>query len=183
MNVYALSKSNDLLAKGLEITVNLLRFAELSNFYIISSWISVLNPDLWVWNELAKYLPAIQAAQNKYESIGTMAPRCKTILPPQEVLEFQAQKLSIPFSVARRISIEYGNGTLENLQGDNKTPQIRAITDHALYIVRMAGGARTIDTIAIRAWRYNGYQNPELYQSLNKGALIHEIKEEEEDQV
>lgn len=185
LNVYALAQKTNLLAKGMEITVNLLRYSELANYLVISNWITILNPDLWGWNELGKYLPLVIAAQEKFENVGQLAPWCKLILPQAQTTEFASHKLIIPFSVAKRISIEYGNSTLENLAGDNISKNIQDIIAHAMYIVRTAGGAKTCDTMSIRLWRYNGYENPALSRALDTGAYVPppEALEQEDNQM
>lgn len=72
-NIYGISRREDLLAQGCRITVSLLRGAEMSNWSFISYWILLLNPDLVMWNELAKYLPHLCAAYAKYLSIGAFS--------------------------------------------------------------------------------------------------------------
>lgn len=52
----------------------------------------------------------------------------------------------------------------------------------ALNIVKIAGGARTIDVMALRSWRYNGYNNEKLSAELDTGAgeRLVQVRDQEE---
>lgn len=179
-NIYGISKREDLLAQGCRITVSLLRGAEMSNWNFISYWILLLNPDLVMWNELAKYLPHLCAAYAKYLSIGNLAEWSKLILPPEEVEEFNSRNLAVPYAVAKAIAATYGNPSINQLEGVRKDAALKTIVDQALYIVKVAGGARTIDVMALRAWRFGTNLNPELTARLDVGALNTLANQEEE---
>lgn len=129
MNIYNISGRSDLLGQGLNVTLTLLRFAELSNWSFIRYWLILLNPDLLMWNEIGKYMPQLCAAYSKYKSLGKMADWCKLILPPQELTEFQSENLSVPFTVAKALSEYYGKGSTSNLKGDQKNPGTYIYTD------------------------------------------------------
>lgn len=166
-----MSRGTDLRALGCRISVSLLRNAELTNFNMILMWIISINDILLGWNEISKYHPYICAAYAKYTSLGQMAPWAKLILPPDEVQEFASDKLVIPFSVARAISAKYGSATANQIEGVNRNSIMEKIISHALKIVSVAGGARTIDAMSIRAWKLNGYDNKDLMKLLDTGAL------------
>lgn len=170
-SLWAMSRGTDLRALGCRISVSLLRNAELTNFNMILMWIISINDILLGWNEISKYHPYICAAYAKYTSLGQMAPWAKLILPPDEVQEFASDKLVIPFSVARAISAKYGSATANQIEGVNRNSIMEKIISHALKIVSVAGGARTIDAMSIRAWKLNGYDNKDLMKLLDTGAL------------
>lgn len=116
-----------------------------------------------MWNELAKYVPFICAAYAKYSSVGPLADWAKMVLPPDEVKEFASDKLLVPFTVARELSIKYGSSSGNLIEGASKNQTVTEI----VMIVRIAGGARTIDVMALRNWRYNGYENRALVRELD----------------
>lgn len=178
-SLWAMSKGVDLRAQGCRVAVALLRNAELTNFNLILMWIVSINDILLGWNELGKYHPYICAAYAKYLQLGEMAPWGKLILPPEEVQEFAADKLIVPFTVARALSAKYGSATANQIEGVTKNATVEKIVSHALKIVSIAGGARTIDVMSIRAWKLNGYENKELIQLLDQGALEGDVEETE----
>lgn len=98
--IWSMHKGEDLLAQGARICVNLLRFSEMTNVSMIFLWILTLNEILLGWAELAKFVPHLCAAYAKYQQLGSLAPWAKLILPPDEVQEFNAEKLKTLFSVA-----------------------------------------------------------------------------------
>lgn len=79
--------------------------------------------------------------------------------------------MAIPYAVAKAIAATYGNPSINQLEGGRKDAALKTIIDQALYIVKIAGGARTIDVMALRAWRYGANKNPELVAHLDIGAL------------
>lgn len=166
----ALSRQPGLLGVGLSISANLLRGAEMTNLSMILLWIATLNPDLLFWNELAKYLPFLYAAYSRYKSFGANADWAKLLLPPDELKEFASDKLQVLYTVARAISQRYGSSSVANIEGTNEADGTTEIVRQALNIVKIAGGARTIDVMALRQWRYNGFTNTRLTEELNTGA-------------
>ncbi|UHR49713.1 MAG: hypothetical protein FuLiV2_gp1 [Hangzhou lispivirus 1] len=178
--LWSMSKSSDLRAQGCRVSIALLRNAEMTNFSMILMWIISINEILMGWQELNKYHPYICAAYSKYQQMGDMAPWGKLILPPNEMTEFAAEKLIVPFSVARALSAKYGSATANQIEGVNKNSAVERIVTHALKIVSVAGGARTIDAMAVRAWKLDGYENKELVKLLDQGALEGEMIEEPE---
>lgn len=175
LNIYGISKNGDLLGNGMSVALTLLKYAEMANWALISYWLLELNPDLLMWNELAKYWPAICAAASKFASLGEFAPWAKLAFPPDELPEFSAEKLALPYVVARALSQKYGNQTVNQLLGAKQDSTTKEIVACALTIVRIAGGAKTVDVMALRAWRYNGHCNPRLEEALDTGALDKEI--------
>lgn len=169
--IWAFSRREDLLAQGCRVCINLLRNAEMTNISMIILWIVTLNDILLGWEELAKYVPFLCAAYAKYRQIGNMAPWAKLILPPSEVQEFASEKLKVLFSVARALATKYGHTTARQIDGTMKDNTIQKIIEHAEKIVAYAGGARTIDTMAVRVWKMNSYNNPRLEALLDTGAL------------
>ncbi|KAG8242247.1 hypothetical protein J6590_069620 [Homalodisca vitripennis] len=111
MNILGMSSRSDLLAQGMRVTRTLLRGAELSNWIYILHWIILLNPDLLMWNELSKFIPMLVAASLKYAELGELAPWCKLILPIEELTEFRADNLNVPYAVAQGIASEFGTGS------------------------------------------------------------------------
>lgn len=162
MNLFSLARRDGLLKVGAQISINLLRCAEMTNWNFISHWIVRLHPDLLMWNEIGKYLPALSAAYSKYVAMGPMADWGKLIYPPSMLTEFANRDLSIPFAVAREISSFYGNTGVKNIKSDISNNAVQELIDHAMLIVSTCGGARTIDTMALRAWRYGRYSNIRL---------------------
>ncbi|KAG8255009.1 hypothetical protein J6590_102841 [Homalodisca vitripennis] len=181
MNILGMSSRSHLLAQGMRVTRTLLRGAELSNWIYILHWIILLNPDLLMWNELSKFIPMLVAASLKYAELGELAPWCKLILPIEELTEFRADNLNVPYAVAQGIASEFGTGSNRNLVGAEKDPHIKNVVKHAIYIVKVAGGAKTVDVMALRQWRYNGYQNPRLESALNTGAENETVDEMQEE--
>lgn len=175
--VYALADSNCLIACGMRITRSLLQNAEMTNISMIVVWLVTLNPEVLMWNEIAKYLPYICAAYAKYQTLKHLAPWAKLILPMDETAEFANSKLQIPYTVARAISNKYGNGSVQNLAGQSNLFIMEDIVRHALDIVATSGGAKTVDIMTLRNWRFNGYENRELFKLLDTGA--EDIKEDE----
>lgn len=170
IEAWALSRQNNTLAIGMRIAVNLLRGAEMTNLSIILLWIATLNPDLLFWNELAKYLPFLYAAYTRYRSFNQYGDWAKLMVPPEDLKEFSSEKLQVLYTVARAISQHYGNVSASFIEGTNQADGTKEIVRQALNIVKIAGGARTIDVMALRAWRYNGYTNEKLSAELDTGA-------------
>lgn len=102
MNIYGLSQKSNLLG------ASLLKGAELTNWTFIRYWLIQLNPDLLMWNELAKYLPQLCAAYAKFQRLGELAEWCKLILAPEDLREFHSLELDVPFEVAKAIATQYG---------------------------------------------------------------------------
>ncbi|CAH0388424.1 unnamed protein product [Bemisia tabaci] len=167
IEIWALSSKPGMLGTACKTVLTLLRGAELTNFANISQWLLVLNPELFCWNTMTKSLPLILRAYKKYISVGPLADWIELILPDEHVREFHHNTLKVPFTIARQMAITYGNSTLSQVDGTDRSTETQMLVDEAMMIVRTAGGARTVDTQAIRAWRFNGYQNPELEKLLD----------------
>lgn len=60
--------------------------------------------------------------------------------------------------------------TASFIKGTNQADGTKEIVCQALNIVKIAGGARTIDVMALRSWRYNGFTNGKLVAELDTGA-------------
>lgn len=174
VSVVGFAKSAGLLQIGGKIVLVLLRGSELTNFNFIRNWILVLNPELLCWNEMAKYIPFIQASVSKYNEIGDWADYCKLILPPEELTEFVSPRLRVPYTIARALAVQYDNPNIIRVKGETVANAIKAITRQALRITRVAGGANTIDTEAIRALRFGHLDNEPLYTELKVGANMEE---------
>lgn len=101
--------------------------------------------------------------------MGDMAPWAKLILPPEELTEFAGDKLKTLYAVARGLAAKYGSSTVNQIEGTGKGDSIDRIVEQALRIVAIAGGAKTVDTMALRAWKFNGFSNPELEAELQTG--------------
>lgn len=170
IEAWALSRQNNTLAIGMRIAVNLLRGAEMTNLSMILLWVATLNPDLLFWNELGKYLPFLYAAYTRYRSFNQYGDWAKLMVPPEDLKEFSSEKLQVLYTVARAISQHYGNVSASFIEGTNQADGTKEIVRQALNIVKIAGGARTIDVMALRAWRYNGYSNEKLSAELDTGA-------------
>ncbi|KAG8285402.1 hypothetical protein J6590_094739 [Homalodisca vitripennis] len=121
------------------------------------------------------------AAYAKYQQIGDMAPWAKLILPPEEVQEFNADKLRTIFSVARALSTRYGSSTTRQLERASKSNTTERIIEQPLKIVAYSGGARTVDAMAIRIWKLNGHANRTLVRELDTAALNEPIEQAIED--
>lgn len=134
----------------MKVTMTLLRGAELSNWSFIRHWIIYRNPDLLMWNELAKYLPALNAAFEKYLVLGEIADWCKLMFAPSDLKEFLYTELEVPFQVATHISTLYGNSSTSQLETSQRSAMSQEILDHAVHIVKTAGGAKTIDVMSLR---------------------------------
>ncbi|KAG8287212.1 hypothetical protein J6590_043582 [Homalodisca vitripennis] len=162
-----MASRSDLLPSGTKVTNALLRGSEISNWMLTLHWIIILNPDLLMWNELSKFFPMLVAASCKFTEIGELAPWCKLILPVEELTEFKAENLNLPYAVAKALATHCGNSSNKNIQGtpeeaffmtsSNKniqgTPEEAFFKDkvkHAIYIVKIAGGAKTVDVMALR---------------------------------
>lgn len=182
MNAWALSKRTDLVGAGMKVTIILLKGAEMTNWVLISHWVCLLNPDILLWNELGKFVPFICAAYSKWTALGELAPWAKMIMPSEQLAEFRYDKLATVFTVAREIAAEYGSTSMRNLGGSKTDGTIHHIVSQAMHIVRMAGGARTIDVMAMRLWRYNGYNNAELNAVQDRGAMVRHIEDEDIDE-
>ncbi|KAG8266817.1 hypothetical protein J6590_062952 [Homalodisca vitripennis] len=180
MNINSMASRSDLLASGTKITKALLGGAEISNWMLILHWIIILNPDLLMWNELSKFLTMLVAASCKFTEIGELAPWCKLILPVEELTEFKSENLNLPYAVAKAIATHCGNSSNKNIQGTPEEAFFKDVVKYAIYIAKNAGGAKTVDVMALRCWRYNGYQNPRLYEALNTGAENETIDDERE---
>ncbi|CAH0382884.1 unnamed protein product [Bemisia tabaci] len=167
VEIWALSTRAGMLGNACKTMLTLFRGAELTNFVNISQWLLLLNPELFCWNALAKSLPLILRAYKKFISVGELADYIKLILPDEHVREFHRSTLRVPFTIARKIAVTYGSSTLQRVEGIDHSPETQMLVDEAMMIVRTAGGARTMDTQAIRQWRLNGHQNPELERLLN----------------
>lgn len=167
---WALSRQNNTLGIGMKIAINLLRGAEMTNLSMILLWIATLNPDLLFWNELAKYLPFLYAAYTRYKSFNQYSDWAKLMIPPDELREFASDKLQVLYTVARAISQRYGSASVSYIEGTNDAEGTKEIVRQALNIVKVAGGARTIDVMALRRWRYNGFSNGKLVAELDTGA-------------
>lgn len=128
----------------------------MTNLSMILLWIATLIPDLLFWNELAKYLPYLYAAYTRYRRFGSNADWAKLLLPPDELKEFASDKLQILYTVAGAISQKYGSSSASFIEGTNDADGTKEIVRQALNIVRIAGGAKTMDVMALRQWRYNG---------------------------
>lgn len=172
VEAWALSRQNNTLGIGMRIAVNLLCGAEMTNLSMILLWIATLNPDLLFWNELAKYLPFLYAAYTRYKSINQYADWSKLMVPPEDLREFASEKLQVlyTFIMARAISQHYGSVSASFIEGTNQADGTKEIVRQALNIVKIAGGARRIDVMALRNWRYNGYTNGKLVGELDTGA-------------
>lgn len=166
----ALSRQNNTLGIGMRIAVNLLRGAEMTNLSMILLWIATLNPYLLFWNELAKYLPFLYAAYTRYKSFNQYADWAKLMVPPEDLREFASEKLQGLYTVARAISQHYGSVSTSFIEGTNQADGTKEIVRQALNIVKIAGGAQTIDVMALRNWRYNGFSNEKLTAELDTGA-------------
>lgn len=154
------------------VTMNLLKGAEISNFLFINRWILELNPWLLGWAELAKFVPDIKRANDKYISLGELAPYCKLLFPPQQLTEFNRDHLRIPFSVAIAISRNYNQSSVQFLVGDSNDTAVQKIVEDALNLVKIAGGARTRITQAVREYVIDSFENKDLISGLDKGALM-----------
>lgn len=159
MEAWALSRQNNTLGIGMRIAVNLLRGAEMTNLSMILLWIATLNPDLPFWNELAKYLPFLYAAYTRYKSFNQYDDWAKLMVPPEDLREFASEKLQVLYTVARAISQHYGSVSASFIKGTNQADGTKEIVRQALNVVKIAGGARTIDVMTLRNWRYNGFSN------------------------
>lgn len=73
LNIYGMAQRPDLLGSGMSVVLALLRGAEMTNWTFISYWLLEINPELLMWNELAKRWPALCAAAAKYNSLGQYA--------------------------------------------------------------------------------------------------------------
>lgn len=180
IEAWALSRQSNTLAIGVRIAVNLLRGAEMTNLSMILLWVATLNPDLLFWNELGKYLPF--AAYTRYRSFNQYGDWAKLMVPPEDLREFSSERLQVLYTVARAISQHYGNVSASFIEGTNQADGTKEIVRQALNIVKIAGGARTIDVMALRSWRYNGYSNEKLAAELDTGAgeRLVEIRSHEE---
>ncbi|XP_072159175.1 uncharacterized protein [Bemisia tabaci] len=116
IEIWALSSKPGMLGSVCKIVLTLLRGAELTNFVNISQWLLVLNPELFCWNALAKSLPLILRAHKKFISVGDLADWIKLILPDEHVREFHHSTLRVPFTIARKIAVTYGNSTLQQVK-------------------------------------------------------------------
>lgn len=171
IEAWALSHQSNTFGIGMRIAVNLLRGAEMTNLSMILLWITTLNPDLLFWNELAKYLPFLYAAvYSHYKSFNLYADWAKLMVPPEDLREFASEKLQVLYTVARAISQHYGNVSASFTEGTNQADGTKEIVRQALNIVKIAGGARTIDVMALCNWRYNGFLNEKLTAGLDTGA-------------
>lgn len=170
IEAWALSKQNNTLGIGMRIAVNLLRGAEMTNLSMILLWIAILNPDLLFWNELAKYLPFLYAAYTRYKSFNQYADWAKLMVPPEDLREFASEKLQVLYTVARSISQHYGSVSASFIERTNQADGTKEIVRQALNIEKIAGGARTIDVMALRSWRYKGFTNGKLVAELDTGA-------------
>lgn len=139
-----------LLGTGALIAVKLLCGAEMTNWQFIVHWIVKLHPDLLMWNELAKYLPALSAAHAKYIALESMADWGKLTHPHEELAEFSNPDLSIPYVVSREISGKYGNTGVRNIKPNLNNSHMQELLDQAMMIVDTCGVARTIDGMALR---------------------------------
>lgn len=150
----------------------------MTNLSMILLWIATLIPDLLFWIELGKYLPHLYAAYSKYKAIGQYADWSKLILSPEEVQEFGAAKLQTIYTVAKTIASKYGSTTVTYIEGTSDSPAIKDIVRQAMNIVRVAEGARTIDVMALRNWRYNGFENKAVVAELDTGAGSQIVEEQ-----
>ncbi|KAG8287210.1 hypothetical protein J6590_043580 [Homalodisca vitripennis] len=145
-----MASRSDLLPSGTKVTNALLRGSEISNWMLTLHWIIILNPDLLMWNELSKFFPMLVAASCKFTEIGELAPWCKLILPVEELTEFKAENLNLPYAVAKAIATHCGNSSNKNIQGTPEEAFFKDKVKHAIYIVKIAGGAKTVDVMALR---------------------------------
>lgn len=176
LNIFNISRRPHLLGVGCLISINLLRCAEMANWNFIQHWIIRLHPDLLMWNEIAKFLPAMSAAYAKYISMGRLADWGKLILPPEELTEFASPDLQIPFTIAREIAARYRNLGVRNFKSSIDNSLVQDLLDHAMLIVDSCGGAKTMDTMALRIWRYGPHVNATLtiLQNSSAGELVEE---------
>jgi len=72
-----------LLCEAAKTTMVYYRMAELTSFGMTLAWVLARNPVLLTWNGLAKHLPYLKAAVDKYRLMGADAPYCKLIFPPE----------------------------------------------------------------------------------------------------
>ncbi|CAH0388508.1 unnamed protein product [Bemisia tabaci] len=145
----------------------LLRGAELTNFASIVQQLLVLHPELMGWNGLASYFPSIIKAYRKYSTMGRYADWIKLLLPDSMVEEFKMSNLRIPFTVARAIAEEYGQRSLSQAEGADTSAAVQELVQEAISIVKVAQGARTVDTQLIRQWRLGNYSNKPLISLLD----------------
>lgn len=170
--LWSMAKQGDILGTGCRIVINLLRNAELTNVSMILTWILTLNDVLLMWSELNRYVPHLCAAVAKYNQLGDMAPWAKLILPPEALTEFSADKLRTLYAVARGIASKYGSATVNQIEGTGKSEAVDKVINQALRIISAAGGAPTVDTMALRDWTLNGYSNPLLETELATGITL-----------
>lgn len=180
LNIFNIANQPHLLGVGCLITINLLRCSEMANWNFIQHWIIRLHPDLLMWNEMGKFLPAMSAAYTKYISMGVLADWGKLILPPEELTEFANTDLQVPFTVAREIAARYGNLGVRNIKSSIDNSLLQEILDHAMLIVESSGGAMTMDTMALRRWRYGPHINVNLttLQNSSAGEIIEDVRED-----
>lgn len=171
LNIYGMSMRPDLLGAGMSVVIALLRGAEMTNWTFISYWLLEINPELLMWNELAKHWPALCAAAAKFNSLGQYESPAKLVFPPEEVPEFQAAKLAVPYAVARDISEKYGNASVNQIVRTKRDSTTTETVTHALMLIRIAGGAKTVDTMALRSWKFNGFKNDRLERFFFDGSI------------
>ncbi|CAH0773651.1 unnamed protein product [Bemisia tabaci] len=127
VETWALSSKPGMLGTTCKTVLTLLRGAELTNFANISQWLLVLNPEIFCWNTMAKSLPLILRAYKKFISVGPLADWIKLILPDEHVREFHHNTLKVPFTIARQIAITYGNSTLSQVDGTDRSPETQML--------------------------------------------------------
>lgn len=132
------------------------------------------NYILLAWNELAKHSDKLIAAHKKWVSFGAMAPYCKLITEEKEVEEFNRRNLSIFTDIAIAIARDSGVASMLNYRGASDDEQVSPIVKHALFIVKLFGGAQTFVTNAVEQATliHTEGSNLDLKDSLHRGAAI-----------
>lgn len=144
--VWSQAKGSSLLARGLQVTLVLLKYAEFTNFQFPWNWIVILNPVLLMWAELNREIPFLAAAYAKFYSLDDKGPYAKLILPQDQLEEFAAPRLNNLYQVAKAIASEFGPPSISQITSGPKTTYIQDLCNKALVIVRAAGAAKTVDS-------------------------------------
>lgn len=125
------------------ITMGYFKMAELTSFGMVVEYVLTQNPVLLTWNGVAKHLMYFKAALDKYRSLGSEAPYCKLIYPPEDLAEFKGERIGILTNIAHDIATQDGRSTLSNLKGVSTHPLQPKVLDTVRRIISLYGGAIT----------------------------------------
>lgn len=105
------------LCETAKVTMIYYRFTELTAFAMVVEFILTKNPVLLAWNGIAKELPYLKNAVEKYRSLGPDAAYCKLLYPPEKLPEFHNSKLGTWTSISYDIASFEGKKSLKNYKG------------------------------------------------------------------